>query len=139
MRRGTYGHEAGAAYVAERVGDQWVEETKLRPDDGDSGDHFGYSVALIDASTGHPDHFRRVVAFVGAPGTENHGRLEQQVVECRADGGSFRLGFRGVATEPIPFDATARDLQRALAALDEFPDTVGTTDRIRIHPAEVID
>jgi homoserine dehydrogenase len=30
-------------------------------------------------------------------------------------------------------------LRKALAALDEFPDTVGTTDRIRIHPPEVID
>lgn len=36
----------GAAYVYERSGGSWVETAKLTPDDGDTGDQFGETVAL---------------------------------------------------------------------------------------------
>ncbi len=46
------GEAAGAAYVFTRDGTSWSQHAKLAPDDGDSGDDFGYSVALAeDGST----------------------------------------------------------------------------------------
>ena len=35
---------SGAAYVFKRQGDDWVQVTKITPDDGDGGDSFGVSV-----------------------------------------------------------------------------------------------
>lgn len=48
---GAYGRQVstintGAAYVFTRSGSTWSEQTRLSASDGDSGDQFGYSVAL---------------------------------------------------------------------------------------------
>lgn len=42
------GFEAGSAYIFERSDGTWTQQAKLVPDDGDSQDAFGYSVALTD-------------------------------------------------------------------------------------------
>jgi hypothetical protein len=42
---GPLGEESGSAYVFRRSGNQWVQEAKLIPSDGDSEDYFGWSVA----------------------------------------------------------------------------------------------
>jgi len=51
------GDSAGAAYVFEETDDMWTQRAKLTPDDGDSVDGVGCSVALSDDGT---------VALVGA-------------------------------------------------------------------------
>lgn len=54
------GDSAGAAYVFTRGERSWVQEAQLAPADGDSGDRFGASVALV----GH-------TAIIGAPRDED--------------------------------------------------------------------
>jgi hypothetical protein len=54
------GDEAGSAYVFQRDDYSWAQSRKLVADDGNSGDRFGYSVA-VDGST----------AVVGAPEDED--------------------------------------------------------------------
>jgi hypothetical protein len=45
------GTEAGSAYVFTRDGGEWSQSAKLAADDGDSGDWFGWSVALSSDGT----------------------------------------------------------------------------------------
>jgi hypothetical protein len=46
------GRRSGSAYVYSESGGSWSQRAKLVPDDGDEGDHFGFSVALSgDGST----------------------------------------------------------------------------------------
>lgn len=40
------GDEAGAAYIFQRIGTNWTEQTKLIASDTQAGDHFGESVAI---------------------------------------------------------------------------------------------
>lgn len=42
------GTDAGAVYVFERVADQWIQRAKLHASDGEAGDSFGYSIAVMD-------------------------------------------------------------------------------------------
>ena len=58
------GFEAGAAYVFERTDEAWTQQAKLTPDDGDSYDYFGRSVALAGET-----------AAIGAPGDEDPNGL----------------------------------------------------------------
>jgi hypothetical protein len=62
-----HGRRSGSAYVFSRSGGSWSQDRKLTAGDGDSGDHFGESVALSgDAST----------AIVGAPDDEGNERRD---------------------------------------------------------------
>lgn len=45
------GHFAGSAYVFAASGDSWSQQAKLTPDDGDSEDIFGWSVAVSGDGT----------------------------------------------------------------------------------------
>ncbi|UCD74169.1 MAG: FG-GAP repeat protein [Phycisphaerales bacterium] len=54
--------ETGSAYVFRHVDGEWVQEAKLRPQDGGDGDEFGYSVSLSGD-----------VVVVGAPEHDNPG------------------------------------------------------------------
>lgn len=40
------GYDSGAAYVFRRTGGVWMQEAKLLPNDGVTGDNFGYSVSV---------------------------------------------------------------------------------------------
>ena len=40
------GNNSGSAYIFQRSGSVWIEQTKLTPSDGYSSDYFGYSVAI---------------------------------------------------------------------------------------------
>ena len=62
MHEDPNGDEAGAAYVFDGSGGSWTQQAKLAPDDGDSNDQFGYSVAVSADGT---------TAFVGATGEED--------------------------------------------------------------------
>lgn len=56
------GHNAGAAYVFDGSNGSWTQRTKITPDDGDSDDFFGDTVALSNDGT---------TAVIGAFGDEN--------------------------------------------------------------------
>jgi hypothetical protein len=45
------GDRAGSAYVFDTAGESWSQQAKLTADDGDSGDGFGFSVAVSDDGT----------------------------------------------------------------------------------------
>ena len=55
---GAYGenNDQGAAYIFELIGPNWVQQSRLTASDGDSGDEFGYSVAISSdwAAVGAP-------------------------------------------------------------------------------------
>jgi hypothetical protein len=48
--------------------------------------------------------------------------VEEQLLQCIADGGSFRLGFRQEVTEEIPFDSIAAVIETALEKLSTLSD-----------------
>ena len=54
------GTSSGSAYVYERVNETYIQRAKLKDHDAASGDHFGYSVAIIDG-----------IIVVGAPDKDN--------------------------------------------------------------------
>ncbi len=74
------GDRAGSAYVFTRTGDGWSQQTKLLPDDGDSYDFFGWSVALTDDGS---------TALIAAVGEEdpNGGKAGSAYVFTRSDEG----------------------------------------------------
>ena len=55
------GKHSGSAYVFTKESRSWTQQAKLIPDDGDSGDHFGFSSLSADGST----------AIIGATGDSN--------------------------------------------------------------------
>lgn len=57
--------DQGAAYVFERIGNEWVEQAKLTASDGEDGDEFGASVAV---DVGNPP-----TVIVGAPEADRIG------------------------------------------------------------------
>jgi len=56
------GEGAGSAYVFQATDGSWSEQAKLTPDDGDTYDRFGRSVAMSDDGN---------IAIIGAPGDED--------------------------------------------------------------------
>ena len=40
------GEDSGSAYIFRKIGDSWIQEAKLLPSDGESGDWFGKSVSI---------------------------------------------------------------------------------------------
>ena len=48
MDDNAHGSQAGAAYIFEKVGANWVETQKLTADDGEAEDHFGWAVDISD-------------------------------------------------------------------------------------------
>lgn len=56
------GDDAGSVYVFTRSDDEWSQQRKLTPDDGDDEDRFGLSVALSDDGT---------TALIGAKWDDN--------------------------------------------------------------------
>lgn len=72
------GDDAGSAYVFARENGKWIESVKLIPDDGDSDDEFGGSIALSGDGT---------VAVVAAKGDEDPHSGSAYVFE--RDGGGW--------------------------------------------------
>ena len=73
---GDLGGYSGSAYVFRYDGAAWGEEQKLRAADGNVGDVFGYSVAIMGE-----------VAVVGAPMKEHPGLSGAAYVYLRTEGG----------------------------------------------------
>ncbi|CAM9102436.1 unnamed protein product [Scytosiphon promiscuus] len=123
---GSYGEGAGAAYVFSRSpaaeGYVWAQDQKLLGSDTDGQDGFGHSVSVDE------DH---ELLIVGAPYAEDYGVTEVQGISCRAMTGTFTLGFRGFATDPIPANASIYELYIAIKG------PFGTTKNL--HPFPEID
>ncbi len=65
-----------------------------------------------------------LVSFSGALAASDVPQLEgtvtdnpRQIIAVTATGGTYRLSFGGVETAPLPFDASATEIQQALAAI----------------------
>lgn len=122
-RLGSFGEHSGVAYVFQRSGmtaDQYSEVARLSAHDADQHDLFGWSVALSgggrpwgkEQGTGVTSGFgginsgHRPIVAVGAPSKDDGGVLEQQLLRCLADGGYFKLSFRGSVSDWIPSNIT---------------------------------
>ncbi|CAM9763265.1 unnamed protein product [Pylaiella littoralis] len=124
---GSYGEGAGAAYVFSRSsaaeGYVWAQDQqKLLGSDTDGQDAFGHSVSVDEDNE---------LIIVGAPYAEDYGVTEVQAISCRATAGSFKLGFRGFTTAPIPANASIYELYVAVKG------PFGTTKNL--HPLPEID
>lgn len=106
QRMGKPGLDAGAVYILNRDGERWNQGQKLIGHDTKDFDRFGWSVSMEDTTL-----------VVGAPHAGDVGMPEVQTIACTADEGTFTLTWRLHETEPIPFDASAAELQAALEAL----------------------
>ena len=122
-REGSFGEETGAAYVFQRSGlsrDQYQEVAKVTAHDHAPFDKFGWSTALsgggrpwrgpqgtgLETGFGSSASGRRPLLVVGAPSKYDGGVFEQQGLSCAADGGHFRLRYRGFTSDPIPHNVT---------------------------------
>ena len=114
--RGSFGSGAGAAYIFIKEDEKWTEQVKLRGTDTASNDRFGHDVT-ISADT----------VVVGAPFAKASMQNEIQKMTCQADGGTFRISFRGHATEDINFDATLTELEAKLEAIESIGDVTVTS------------
>ena len=72
-----------------------------------SGAQGGWIVSFTGALAGHQ------VAKLGGSVTESSGEL----ITVTGEAGTFKLAFGGDETEPLPFDATAAEIQAALRAI----------------------
>jgi hypothetical protein len=76
------GERAGSAYVFQRNGGEWSEQTKLTASDGDSRDYFGVSVGVSSDGT---------TAVIGAPRDEDpNGERAGSAYVFRREGGEWR-------------------------------------------------
>lgn len=91
------GDDAGAAYVFDRSGGSWSEQAKLAPEDGDTGDEFGCSVAVSSDGT---------TALVGAVNDENpDGEVTGSMYVFSAAGGSWTQRTKLTAADGDDRDA----------------------------------
>ena len=113
--QGALGSGAGAVYVFQHVGDNWIEVARLTGSNTNEQDHFGGSVSIDNG-----------VLVVGASSADSTGLPEVQKLHCLANNGSFTLSFRGWTTSPIYPNVTREQLVDAIV-----------TDRIfftKLHP-----
>lgn len=112
----TRGGDSGSAYVFVRVGTNWIEQAKLTPGDGATGDEFGSAVAL-----------QGDVALVGAPSgnTINGGGDAGSAYFFMRTGGLWSEQAKRTAYDGNPIDrfgsavALEGDLAMVGAALDD--------------------
>ena len=102
-RMGSECKNSGEAQISKKDDEQWVVEATLKADDANGNDLFGHSVSI------HDDF-----ALVGAPHKEVIGDIEQQLLNCTAKSGSFKIMFRGFESADIPHDASLDDLKVAV-------------------------
>jgi hypothetical protein len=104
------GGDAGSAYAFTRSNGQWTQQAKLLPTDGDSGDWFGWAVAL-DGETG----------LVGAPGDEDpNGRSAGSAYVFTRSNGQWAQETKLVAS-----DGANTDIFGWSAALEDSTALVG--------------
>ena len=87
------GAASGSAYVFRREGASWVQEYKLLPDDGASGDFFGKSVAIFGDR-----------AIVGAPEDDDKGEGSGSVYVFRREGASWVQEYKLLAEDGAEWD-----------------------------------
>lgn len=87
------GERAGAAYVFERRGGGWAQQTRLAPRDGAPGQHFGQAVGLDGE-----------VAIVGAHGDAERGKAAGAAYVFRRVAGEWRQEAKLTANDAEVFD-----------------------------------
>lgn len=108
---GLPGTNAGMVSVFIRDGNVWKQQGgTITGSDTRTGDLFGSSVAL-----------QGDLLLVGAPEAAVFGDFELRRLLCIADGGYFRLSFRGNISAAIAYNADASALQRAFVSIMSVP------------------
>ncbi|GLE06228.1 hypothetical protein PINS_up015470 [Pythium insidiosum] len=104
---GLPGDFAGNAAVFVRAENDWKQQGgSLSGSDTRAGDRFGSSVSL-----------KGDAVLIGAPSAALFGDYEIQNFVCDADGGFFRLIYRGKASDPIAFNAGPQMLRAAIVSI----------------------
>lgn len=75
---GDNGADSGSAYVFRDNGSAWIEEAKLLPSDGASGDQFGRAVSVSGD-----------IALVGAPNDDDNGSVSGSAYVFRYEGSAW--------------------------------------------------
>lgn len=91
------GADSGAAYVFRYSGTQWVQEQKITPSDGASGDNFGFSVSL------HGD-----TALIGARSDDDRGLDSGSAYVFRFDGATWVQEAKLLASDGAADDRFGR-------------------------------
>ena len=87
------GNNSGSAYVFKRDGTSWTQEDKLIASDGETDDHFGYTVS-IDGD----------YAIVGARWDDDNGDNSGSAYVFKRDGTSWTEQARLLASDGADFD-----------------------------------
>jgi hypothetical protein len=87
------GETAGAAYIFQRVGTIWIEQSKLKPGDGAAFDNFGRSVSLSG------DY-----ALLGAGGDDDSGPYSGSAYLFRSDGSNWTEETKLIASDGAAVD-----------------------------------
>ncbi|KAJ0406519.1 hypothetical protein P43SY_001450 [Pythium insidiosum] len=104
---GLPGDNAGNAAVFVRAENDWKQQGgALSGSDTRAGDRFGSSVSL-----------KGDAVLIGAPSAALFGEHEIQNLVCDADGGFFRLIYRGKRSDPISFNAGPQMLRAAIVSI----------------------
>ncbi|TMW60197.1 hypothetical protein Poli38472_000239 [Pythium oligandrum] len=111
---GLPGTNAGQAAIFIRAENDWKQQGgTLVGGDTRAEDRFGASVSIKGNQV-----------LVGAPAAAIFGDFEIQNLLCDADGGYFKVVYRGQASDPIPFNADKETLRLAVVTIMN----VGFTD-----------
>lgn len=105
VRQGTFGERAGAVHLFQRVNESWIQTATVRGNDTDENDLFGTSLALTED-----------LLLVGAPGSDMNGVPEKQSIFCSADGGFFKIDFRGWSSDAISANVTKKEFTEAITS-----------------------
>ena len=105
QRMGSFGSKAGAVYVFQHIGEDWIEVATIVGEDTTESDQFGYSLSL-DTD----------LIVVGAIGASSRSKPEIQYLFCNASDGYFKLNFRGWSTSLISSNVTKEELVDAIEA-----------------------
>lgn len=101
IRQGSYGVQAGAAYVYQYISGGWSQVAKLVGNDTNEYDQFGTSVQVDNANN---------LIVVGAVGADIVGVPEKQAIYCSATEGYFALRFRGWTSSQISYNVSRTEL-----------------------------
>ncbi len=124
---------AGAVYVFRQSGGNWIQETKLKADDGQAGDIFGIDVALSDAG-----------AVVGASGNDDRGQGAGSAYFFTSDGNTWKQQNKLLPDSLMAGDAFAINLSAsenfALISAqgdDDLGDNAGAAYLFDLIPFEI--
>jgi hypothetical protein len=87
------GYRSGSAYVFTRSGNEWSQQAKLLPADGEDGDDFGWSVSVSGDT-----------AVIGAPHDDDNGNLSGSIYVFTRSGTVWTEQFKYTPNDSTPLD-----------------------------------